>query len=47
MGEGYRGGGGGNMFNRGRTQVDPRRDPNAMDIDRGRGGDKIYYVCGK
>ena len=47
MGEGYRGGGGGNMFNRGRTQVDPRRDPNAMDIDRGRGGDKTYYVCGK
>jgi len=25
----------------------PRRDPNAMDIDRGRGGDRIYYVCGK
>ena len=25
----------------------PRRDPNAMDIDRGRGGDRTCYVCGK
>jgi len=46
-GGGYRGGGGGNTFNRGRTQVGPRRDPNAMDIDRGRGGDRTCYVCGK
>jgi len=47
MGGGYREGGEGNMFNRGRTQVGPRRDPNAMDIDRGRGGDRICYVCRK
>jgi len=47
MGGGYREGGGGNMFNRGRTQVGPRRDPNVMDIDRGRGGDRICYVCRK
>jgi len=46
-GGGYRGGGERNMFNRGGTQVGPRRDPNAMDIDRGRRGDRIYYVCGK
>ena len=25
----------------------PRRDPNAMDIDGGRGGDRTCYVCGK
>jgi len=44
----YRGeGGGGNTFNRGGTQVGPRRDPNAMDIDRGRGEDRTCYVCGK
>jgi len=47
MGKGYRGEGGENTFNRGRTQVGPRRDPNAMDIDRGRGGDRTCYVCGK
>ena len=34
---GYRGKGGGNMLNRGGTQIGPRKDPNAMDIDRGRG----------
>jgi len=34
----YRRGGGGNMSNRGRAQMGPKRDPNAMDIDRGRGG---------
>jgi len=44
---GYRGGGGGNTFNREGTQVGPRRDPNAMDIDRGREGDRICYMCGK
>jgi len=44
---GYRGGGGGNMFNRGRTQIGPRKDPNAMDIDRGGGGDRTCYVCRK
>jgi len=47
MGGEYRGGGGGNTFNRGGTQVGPRRDPNGMDIDRGRGGDRTYYICGK
>ena len=25
----------------------PRRDPNAMDIDKGKGEDKTHYVCGK
>jgi len=40
-------GGGGNTFNREEIQVGPRRDPNAMDIDRGRRGDRTYYVCGK
>jgi len=47
MGGGYRGGGGGNTLNRGRTQMGSRRDPNAMDIDRGRGGDRTCYMCGK
>jgi len=45
--EGYRGGEGGNMFNRGGAQTGPRRDPNAMDIDRGKGGDRTCYVYGK
>jgi len=44
---GYRGGGGGNMPNRGGAQMGPRRDSNAMDVDRGRGGDRTCYVCGK
>jgi len=46
MGGGYRGEGG-NIFNRGGTQMGPRRDPNAMDIDRGREGDRTCYICGK
>jgi len=46
-GGGNRGGGGGNMSNRGGAQMGPRRDPNTMDVDRGRGGDKICYMCGK
>jgi len=46
-GGGYRGGGGGNTFNRRGTQVSSRRDPNAMDINRGRGEDRTCYVCGK
>jgi len=46
-GGGYRGGGEGNMSNRGEVQMDPRRDPNAMDVDRGRGGDRMCYMCGK
>jgi len=40
---GYRGRGG----NMGGVQAGPRRDPNTMDVDRGRGGDRICYVCGK
>ena len=46
MGGEYRGGGG-NAFNRGEAQGGLRRDPNAMDVDRGRGGDRTCYVCGK
>ena len=44
---GYRGGEEGNMFNRGGAQTGPRRDPNTMDIDRGKGRDRTCYVCGK
>jgi len=43
----YRGEGGGNTTNRGGAQIGPRRDLNAIDMDRGRGGDRTYYVCGK
>jgi len=39
-------GGGGNTF-RGGYQTGPWRDPNAMDVDRGRGGDRTCYHCGK
>ena len=35
------------MSNRGGAQTGPRRDPNAMDVDRGRGGDRMCYMCGK
>jgi len=35
------------MSNKGGTQTGPRRDPNTMDVDRGRGGDKTCYVCEK
>ena len=38
---------GGNTFNRGGYQLGPRRDPNAMDVDRGTGGDRKCYHCGK
>jgi len=47
MGGGYKGEEGGNMFNRGGAQTGPRRDPNTMDIDRGKGGDRTCYVCRK
>jgi len=40
-------GGGGNTFNRGGYQTGPQRDPNAMDVDRGKGGDRMCYHCGK
>ena len=39
-------GAGGNMF-RGEYQTGPQRDPNTMDVDRGRGGDRTCYHCGK
>jgi len=38
---------GGNTFNREGYQTGLRRDPNAMDVDRGRGGDRTCYHCGK
>jgi len=38
---------GGNTFNRGGYQLGPQRDPNAMDVDRGTGGDRKCYHCGK
>jgi len=40
-------GGGGNMFSRGGNKTGPRRDPNAMDVDRGRRGDRTCNHCGK
>jgi len=46
-GVGYKGGEKENTFNRGEAQTGPRRDLNVMDIDRGRGGNRTYYVCGK
>jgi len=46
-GGGYRGGEGENTSNRGGAQTGPKRDPNAMDVDKGRGGDRTCYVCGK
>jgi len=39
--------GGGNTFSRGGNQMGLRRDPNAMDVDRGRGGDRTCYHYGK
>jgi len=35
--------GGGNPFNREGTQTGPRRDPNAIDVDKERGGDRTCY----
>jgi len=40
-------GGGRNVFSRGGNQAGPRRDPNIMDVDRGRGGDRMCYHYGK
>jgi len=34
-------------FNRRGTQMGPRRDPNAMDIDREKGENRMCYVCRK
>ena len=42
----YRGGGP-SMPNWEGGQIGLERDPNAMDVDRGRGGDRMYYVCEK
>ena len=47
MERGYRGGGEGNMSNREGAQMGPRKDLNAMEVDRGKEGDRTYYVCGK
>ena len=47
MGGGYRGRGGESTLDRGGGQIGPRRDPNAMDINRGREGDRTYYMYGK
>ena len=38
---------GGNTFNRGGYQPGPWRDPNAMDVDRGTGGNRKCYHYGK
>jgi len=37
----------GNIANRGGNQSGPQRDPNAIDVDRGKGGDRTCYHCGK
>ena len=37
----------GNTLNRGGNQPGPWRDPNAMDVDRGREGDRTCYHYGK
>jgi len=29
------------------SQTGPRRDPNTMDVDKGREGDRTCYVCEK
>jgi len=36
----------GSLFNRGGNQSGPWRDPNAMDVNRGTGGDRRCYHCG-
>jgi len=38
IGGGYKGGG---------NQSGPQRDPNVIDVDRGNGGDRRCYQCGK
>jgi len=39
--------GGENIVNREESQTGPRRDPNTIDVDRGTGGDRKCYYCGK
>ena len=46
-GGGHREEGGRNTSNRGGAQMNLRRDPNTMNVDRGREGDRTCYVCGK
>jgi len=46
-GGGYRERGGGSALNREGGQTGPRRDPNTININRGREGDRTCYVCGK
>ena len=43
----YTGNRGGNSTNRGGYQSGPWRDPNAMDVDKGTGGDRKCYHCEK
>ena len=47
IGGGYRREGGENTSNRGEAQTGPRRDPNAMEIDRKRREDRTCYICRK
>jgi len=46
-GGGYRGREGGSILDREGGQTGPRKDPNTMEIDRERGGNRTCYVCGK
>jgi len=46
-GGGYRGRGGGSTLDREGGQTGPRKDPNTIEIDRERGGNRTCYVCGK
>jgi len=43
----YRRRGKGSTLDRGGGQTGPRKDPNIMDIDGSRRGDRTCYVCGK
>jgi len=36
-----------NIVNRGGNQSGPWRDPNAIDVNRGKGGDRTCYHCRK
>jgi len=38
---------GGNTVNRGENQLGPQRDPNAIDVNRGREEDRTCYIYGK
>jgi len=35
------------MFSRGGNQAGPWRDPNAMDVNRGKAENRMCYHCGK